>query len=148
MAWPKPTDFIEAVQDLRGCAGDEELRGGEVARTPLGLPMLWSGNFADVFKIHCPATGNTWALKCFTREVRGLQDRYRNIAAHLEQSRLPFTVDFQYLERGLRIGGGWYPVLKMRWVEGLTLAEFVEEHLQRPANLRMLLDLWGLRGRP
>ena len=142
MAWPKATDFIEAVQDLRVSMEDEELRGGEVARTPLGLPMLWSGNFADVFKIHCPATGNTWALKCFTREVRGLQDRYRNIAAHLEQAQLPFTVDFQYLEQGIRIGGERFPVLKMRWVEGLTLAEFVEEHLERPSNLKMLLDLW------
>ena len=60
MPWPKATDFIEAVQDLRVCVDDEELRGGEVARTPLGLPMLWSGNFADVFKIHCSTTGNTW----------------------------------------------------------------------------------------
>ncbi len=104
--------------------------------------MLWSGNFADVFKIHCPATGNTWALKCFTREVAGQRERYRRIAAHLEQAQLPFTVDFQYLEQGLRIGGRWFPALKMRWVEGLTLAEFVEEHLERPGNLKMLLDLW------
>ena len=142
MAWPTATDFIEAVQDLRGRADDEELRGGEVARTPLGLPMLWSGNFADVFKIDCPATGNRWALKCFTREVAGQCDRYRRIAAHLGQAQLPFTVDFQYLEQGLRVGGQWFPALKMRWVEGLTLAEFVEEHLERPGNLRMLLDLW------
>ena len=122
--------------------GDEELRGGEVVRTSLGLPMLWSGNFADVYKIHCPATGSTWALKCFTRQVRGLQERYRSIAAQLEQARLPFTVDFQYLEQGIRISGKWFPALKMLWVEGLTLNQFVEEHLERPANLQMLLDLW------
>ena len=30
----------------------------------------------------------------------------------------------------------------MRWVEGLTLNQFVEEHLDRPQNLQMLLDLW------
>ena len=142
MAWPKATDFIEAVQDLGVSVEDEELRGGEVVRTPLGLPMLWSGNFADVFKIHCPATGNTWALKCFTRQVPGLQDRYRRIATHLEQARLPFTVDFQYLEQGLCIRNERFPVLKMRWIEGLTLTEFVEEHLDRPQNLKMLLDLW------
>ena len=142
MPWPKATDFIEAVQDLCVTVEDEELRGGEVARTPLGLPMLWSGSFADVFKIDCPATGNTWALKCFTREVAGQCGRYRCIAAHLEQAQLPFTVDFQYLEQGIRIGGRWFPALKMRWIEGLTLAEFVEEYLDRPVNLKMLLDLW------
>ena len=83
-----------------------------------------------------------WALKCFTREVSGQRERYRLIAAHLEQAQLPFTVDFQYLEQGIRISGQWFPALKMRWVEGLTLAEFVEEHLDRPGNLKMLLDLW------
>ncbi|MGA2617608.1 MAG: putative Ig domain-containing protein [Thermoguttaceae bacterium] len=71
-----------------------------------------------------------------------MQDRYRSIAAHLEQARLPFTVDFQYQAEGIRVGGGRFPVLKMRWVEGLSLNQFVEEHLERPRNLKMLLDLW------
>ena len=38
---------------------------------------------------------------------------------HLRQARLPFTVDFSYLEQGIRVRGQWYPVLKMEWVEGL-----------------------------
>ncbi|NUQ64356.1 MAG: hypothetical protein HUU20_17965 [Pirellulales bacterium] len=109
-------------------------------KDPLLLGLLWSGNFADVYKLHCPATGNTWALKCFTRPVARLCERYRSIAAHLEQANPPFTVDFQYLEQGIRIDGGRFPVLKMRWVEGLLLNQFVEEHVQRPRNLRMLLQ--------
>ncbi|MEI8374270.1 MAG: hypothetical protein WCJ35_15715 [Planctomycetota bacterium] len=142
MAWPKNTDYHEAIQNPRVSFHDEELRGGEVAGNALGLPMLWSGGFADVYKVHCPATGNTWAVKCFTREVRSLQERYRSIAEHLKQARLPFTVDFQYLDQGIRIAGVWFPILKMHWVEGLTLDQFVKEHLDRPKNLEMLLDLW------
>ena len=142
MAWAKATQFIEAVQDLRGCAGDEELRGGEVECTPLGLPMLWSGNFADVYKIHCPATGNTWALKCFTRAISGRQERYRHVAAQLDAAGLPFTVPFVYLEQGIQVGGRWFPAVKMQWVEGQTLNRFVEESLDKPLMLRQLLDLW------
>ena len=142
MAWAKATQFIEAVQDLRGSTEDEELRQGEVACTRLGLPMLWSGNFADVYKIHCPATGNTWALKCFTRAINGRQDRYRHVAAHLEAADLPFTVPFVYLEQGIRIRGQWFPAVKMQWVEGQTLNRFVEESLDKPLMLRQLLDLW------
>ena len=138
----KATQFLGAVQDLRGCASDEELRGGEVAYTSLGLPMLWSGNFADVYKIHCPATGNTWALKCFTRAITGRQERYRHIAAQLEAAGLPFTVPFVYLEQGIQIRGQWYPAVKMQWVEGQTLNRFVEESLDKPLMLRQLLDLW------
>ena len=142
MAWPRATDYSEAVQNLRVSMIDEELREGRLAWNSIGLPMLWAGNFADVYKVHCPATGNTWAIKCFTREVRGLHERYRSISAHLDQVRLPFTVDFQYLEQGIRVGGQTFPILKMRWVEGQTLTQFVEEHLERPRNLKMLLDLW------
>ena len=83
-----------------------------------------------------------WALKCFTREVSGRQERYRHIAAALEAARLPFTVPFVYLEHGIQVHGQWFPAVKMEWVEGQTLNRFVEESLEKPKMLRQLLDLW------
>ncbi len=142
MPWPTPTDFRHAIQDPPGALADEELRGGAVARNPRGLPMLWSGNFASVYRIHCPATGKTWALKCFTREVSTRQERYRQIAACLKAARLPFIVPFVYLERGIQVHGQWFPAVKMEWVEGQTLNRFVEESLEKPKMLRQLLELW------
>jgi len=105
-------------------------------------PARWAGNFAGVWKIGCPLSGNTWALKCFIRETPGLRDRYREISTHLSRVKLPFTVDFSYLERGIRVRGEWFPALKMQWVEGLTLDQFVKDHLERPRMLRQLLGLW------
>jgi formylglycine-generating enzyme required for sulfatase activity len=142
MSWPTPTQYFEAVQNLRSSVGDEELIEGRPACNVQGMPMLWSGHFADVYKIECPATGNIWALKCFTREVAGLRDRYRDISVHLKQAKLPFTVRFQYLESGIRIAGRWFPALKMRWIEGLSLNQFVENHVNRPKTLGQLLVLW------
>ena len=142
MPWPSTTEYNDAIQNLRTSVSDDELRAGELARTPLALPMLWSGNFADVYKVQCPATGNTWAVKCFTRESPGLRDRYREISTHLKQARLPFIVDFQFVEPGIRAGGGWYPFLKMRWVEGLALNQFVAEYLENRRTLERLLPIW------
>src|SRR5262249_30599509 len=89
-----------------------------------------------------------WAVKCFTREAPGLRERYREISKHLQQARLPFTVDFRCLGRGIRVRGRWLPVLKMRWAQGLTLYAFVREYLDRPAVLRALLGTWAyLAGR-
>ena len=139
MPWPTPTQYFEAIQNIRSCVGDGELIEGQPVCNTQGMPMLWSGHFADVYKIQCPATGNIWALKCFTREVAGLRDRYRDISSHLEQADLPFTVGFQYLEEGIRVGGRWYSALKMRWVEGLSLNRFVENHVNRPKTLGQLL---------
>jgi len=142
MPWPTPSDYFEAVQNLRSSVQDEELRAGEPALNRLGLPLQWEGGFANVYKAECPASGNTWALKCFTRETPGLSDRFCEIAAHLEQTHLPFTVDFQWIEPGIRVRGTWYPLLKMRWVEGPTLNQFVEHSLGRPERLQKVLDVW------
>jgi len=142
MAWPLNQDYNEAIQDPRSCLSDPELRDGEAVCNALGLPRPRSGNFADVYEVNCPASGGRYAVKCFTREVRGLQARYQAISEHLHQAKLPFTVDFKYLDKGIQIRGQWYPILKMQWVEGLTLNEFVRQHLDRPAMLDGLLQIW------
>ena len=70
---------------------------------------------------------------------------YREIAKKLEAAKLPFVVDFNYLEPGIRVRGGWFPVLKMRWVEGLTLNEFFQQELtarDRTYDLRKLPGMW------
>jgi hypothetical protein len=152
MSWPTTNEYNEAIQNLPATAGDDDLRRGEPALNSLGIPSPFAGGFADVYKIHCPHTGKTWAVKCFTREVRERAERYQMIAAHLQNlrlrearhgiARLPFMVDFNYLDRGLLIRGDWYPVLKMRWVEGLALHQFVRDLLDRPRYLKLLLDKW------
>jgi len=141
MAWPTSQDYNEAIQDPRTSLKDPELCGGAATTNALGMPQTRSGNFADVYEFHCPG-GGRYALKCFTREVRGLQQRYQAISDHLRQAKLPFTVDFKYLEKGVRIRGECYPLLKMQWVEGFTLNTFVRDHLDKPATLDGLIQIW------
>src|SRR5262245_50579974 len=128
MRLPQPTDYNEAIQHPRLCFQDEELRGGTVAVSPLGLPRPYSGNFADVYQVNGADGKHSWAVKCFTRSVEGLRQRYQAISEHLSQAGLSFLVDFQYLDQGIRVRGEWFPVLKMRWIEGFTLNEFVRRH--------------------
>lgn len=142
MPLPQSAEYNEAIQNLRTAASDEELRQGSPALNALGTPLLWSGGFADVYKVHCPKTHKTWAVKCFTRESPGLRERYREISAHLHKIRLPFMVDFQFVEPGLRIGRRQYPFLKMRWVEGLSLNAFLADYLEKPKILAKLQLLW------
>jgi hypothetical protein len=120
IAWPLSQDYNEAVQSPTTNFADADLRRGKTACNALGIPLPCSGNFADVYQVRCP-DDQRWAVKCFTREVAGLHQRYDAISRHLRQAKLPFTVDFSYLDDGIRVRGRWYPVLKMEWVEGLTL---------------------------
>ncbi len=141
MSWPLSQDYNEAIQTPAGNFADPDLRRGEAATNALGIPMPYSGNFADVYQVRCP-DGSRWAVKCFTREAPGLRERYAEISKHLRRANLPFMVDFTYLEQGIRVLGRWYPVLKMQWVEGLTLNQFVKQYADRPVTLEALLQTW------
>src|SRR5271165_4235343 len=134
MAWPQSQDYNEAIQNPQSSFGDPELRGGQAVTNAMGMPMPRSGNFADVYEF-IGASGQRWAIKCFTRQVPGLQERYGLISKSLAQAKLPFMVDFDYLARGIRIRGEFFPVLKMHWVEGLLLNEFVRNNLDKPVLL-------------
>jgi HEAT repeat protein len=140
MAWPLSQDYNEAIQSPRSNFADEELRHADPVLNALGIPIPCSGNFADVYQMHSPR--GRWAVKCFTREVQGLRERYAAISRCLSAARLPFTVDFSFLEQGIRIRGEWYPVLKMQWVEGVTLNAFVREYADKPAMMKTLLQVW------
>jgi hypothetical protein len=145
MSWPLSQDYNEAVQNPAMNFADPELKRCRAATNAMGLPMPYSGNFADVYQFVSPG-GPRWAVKCFTREVAGLHARYDAISRHLRLMGLPFAVDFTYLEKGILVAGQWYPVLKMEWVEGLTLNEFVSRAADKPATLEVLLQVWGRMG--
>ncbi len=138
MTWPLSQDYNETIQSPATCFSDPELRLAEATCNALGIPMPRSGNFADVYEMTHPS-GRKWAVKCFTRQVSGLRERYAAISAHLRQVNLPFMVDFSYLEQGIKIKGQWYPVLKMDWVEGSNLNEFIRTH----AGDGQCLDIFG-----
>ena len=140
--WPTAAQFNEAVQNLRTSMSDPELQGGTPAVNAQGLPLLYAGGFADVYQVHCPETGNTWAVKIFKHEVRDLRERYAAISQCLDQTRLGFMVDFRYLDAGVRISGAWYPIVKMHWIEGQKLNQFVAQSLDQPRMLDQLFRLW------
>ena len=90
MTWPTPTDYRNAIQNPASCFTDPELAPGQSAADLLGLPLMYAGNFSSVYKLHCPGA-QTWAVKCFTRQVSDLQERYAAISTHLERARRKFA---------------------------------------------------------
>jgi WD40 repeat protein len=140
MNWPTSQDYNEAVQDPASFT-DPSLKGGEVVLNALGLPVPRSGNFADVYQFK-GGDGKMWALKCFTRKVPGLRERYAKIDEHLNKAKLPFAVGFKFFQEGIQVKGEKFPLLKMEWVEGFTLNEFVAQNLAKPHYLHALMQMW------
>ncbi|HEY1189268.1 MAG TPA: hypothetical protein VGE74_16570, partial [Gemmata sp.] len=142
MSWPLSHEFNEAIQNPKVAFADPDLRDGEVVVGATGLPLPRSGNFADVYQMR-GADGRDWAIKCFTRPVAGLGDRYAKISTALERAGLPFAVGFKFLTEGIRVGGVWRPIVMMEWVEGLLLNQVVRDAAGKPATLGALGQMWA-----
>ena len=144
MTWPICSDYQEVIQHPKRCFQDPDLKEGQVRVDRYGLPQAITGNFAIVFQVTSP-NGQRWAVKCFTREVPSLRERYQAISEHLQRVRLPCMVDFHYLDSGILVRGRWYPILKMHWVEGKPLNAFVRDCLNNHngrETLQALTQLW------
>lgn len=137
--WPTPQDYNEAVQNPATSFSDPELQVSECAVDNLGLPRPVSGAFASVYQMNRP-DGTRYAVRCFLRNVKDQAKRYETLSAFIMNDSLDSTVKFDYQERGILIRGEWFPVLKMEWVEGQTLDNYIRSNLQNRHKLFELKD--------
>ena len=144
MPWPGITDFSEAVQNPRLCFKGTELEAATVSVNQRGMPMVFSGSFACVYSVS--VANSTYAVRCFTREVSDQQARYGELSTYLLNVLPPSFVHFEYLEHGISLGGDWYPIVKMEWVDGDLLSRFVDSRVNEPNTLLRIAAQW--RGGP
>jgi hypothetical protein len=136
VAWPSRQDYREALQACDVAFSDPELKHATAVCDNLGMPRAFSGQNATVFQLRNGP--RTWAVKCFAHDFADQHRRYAAVSAHLQKVRLPYTVAFEFLDKGINVRGAWYPVLKMEWVEGEPLKRFIERRLRDPAALHQL----------
>ena len=122
-SWPTPQDYNEAVQNLHLNLKDPELRAGEVESGHLGIPRPITGAFASVYRVGGKEAD--WALRCFLRNIPDVQWRYEKISDFVQHDSLTYTVAFDFQPAGIKVGALWYPVLKMEWVDGETLDNYL-----------------------
>lgn len=136
MNWPTAQEYNEAIQNPSACFADSDLAQCKTAVNLLGLPRVASGNFASVYKVE--SAEQSWAVRCFLSNRSDQALRYKIISDFVLFDQLNCTVDFHYIEQGIRVAGNWFPVLKMPWIDGELLDQFVLKNVGRPQTI---LDL-------
>lgn len=117
---PSVDDYAAAVRNPGLCFSDDALCSGAVQRHELGRRSV-------VFQL-TSSDGSRHAVKCFTREEPRRLPRYERIFQGLTALKPRWAAEFAYLEDGIRVGGEMYPVLRMDWVEGMSLLTWLREH--------------------
>ncbi|MFI8389828.1 hypothetical protein [Streptomyces sp. NPDC085540] len=148
--FPSGAAYAEALQHTQLCFQHPELKAARPELTRLGLPRAISGAFASVFSLTSATSGQRYAVKCFTRHVPDQERRYRAISdrlARLDSAELSqqWNLGFEYLPDAIRVGKDLYPVLKMEWIEAVTLSSWLEDnHTDRFAVDRLADRFEGL----
>ena len=139
MQWPERCEYEEAVQDPRNLR-DPELKDGNPRRTENDLFFFIKdrGSYSITCKIDKDST--TFALRCWTKEVRNAAHRYEQISAYLKQVNLPYFVDFAYVPEGIFVNGTTYPITRMEWVEGSRLRGFIDDTLDTPDMFKTVAE--------
>jgi ssDNA-binding Zn-finger/Zn-ribbon topoisomerase 1/predicted Ser/Thr protein kinase len=140
MFLPNAQQYQEAVQNPRFVFDDPELKLCVPYVNKFNMPISSAGGFAIVFKFK--GTGRDWAVRCFTRAAGDQEQRYAAINAHIKSCKLPYTVSFDYLRKGILVNGKWHPILKMEWAEGQRLDSFICTHLNQPDKLVDMSHAW------
>ncbi len=141
MNYPLISEYLEAIK-----SAEDNFAELSYLRPVLGndgMPVMSVGNFAVVFKMKDEQSGDSYALKCFTKEQEGREEAYREIAKELENVSSPYLVSVRYLEKELFVDTAQteeteFPVLLMDWVEGKTLDKYIRENLDNKYVLEML----------
>ena len=83
MNYPLISEYIEAIK-----SAEDNFKELNYLRPVLGedgLPVMTSGNFAQIFKMKDEQSGKLYAVKCFTKEQEGRAEAYREITKELKE---------------------------------------------------------------
>jgi eukaryotic-like serine/threonine-protein kinase len=138
--WPDASAYAIAARDVASFFTVPELQGASLRRSPLGLPLPATGRNAAVFK--ATVDGADLAVRVFTRAPNDGPERYRRIGEHISHLEGVLFPNVRWLDDSVHVGGATWPMIRMDWVEGLTLDHWVGAHRHDPELLRDFARRW------
>lgn len=125
--YPSISEYIESIRFAED--NFDRLKHLAPVLKPNGEPFFSQGNFAVVFKM-TDGNGKFYALKCFTRELPGRDERYELICNELQCMQSGFFLSLNYFRAELFVDSAntneeLFPVLLMEWVDGMPLDGYI-----------------------
>lgn len=127
------SDYKVVIKQQK-CIKDPVLSGGKVRLLPSGDPWRDIGGFCVVFKYE--TSRKNYAIRCWYQELDGIKERTSKIASTINQSGLPYFVEFKYVENGIfTMNAGIQPIIRMEWVDACNLKEYIYKNKSYTSKL-------------
>jgi hypothetical protein len=164
--WPEKKRYVEVMYNADKYIRDPKLRGASVQRDQKGeRPIVYSGSFSSVFKL-TTGSGRKIAMRVFhpsndvaeRQDLTAFQERYKRLGNYLATLRTkrrlpPEIVEFALVDDGIRVpevvdgkkvGEQILPIMKLPWISGRNLDEWVGRRLGqgRGKAVGLLAENW------
>jgi serine/threonine protein kinase len=131
-------DIINAVNNLDTFLKVKALNGAVVKKKTNGQPFFFTGGFTMVFQLE--KQSKKWAFRVWHTNIHNIKERFQKISKYLTTQNLPYFAEFIYDEKGLLITGELVDTIRMEWINGLLLKDYIEQNLQNKQNLEQLAE--------
>jgi serine/threonine protein kinase len=118
---------------------DEHAKNGVFRRDSRGRLIAYTGGFSVVFP-YVSSDGTKWAFRCWHSDISNTQKRYEIISDAIRKANMDFLCEFDYIEKGVNVEGKIYPTTRMRWVDGVTIKEYICQNRNSKQTLLTLAD--------
>lgn len=118
---------------------DEHAKNGTFRRDARGRLIAYTGGFSVVFPYELP-DGTKWAFRCWHSDISNTKKRYEIISEAIKRANLNFLCEFNYIEKGINVEGNIYPTTRMRWVEGITIKDYICKYRLSKDKLKALAE--------
>lgn len=132
-------DIRTSIENKNSLVIDKHAQQGTFLRDDRGRLLAYAGGFSVVFP-YCTNNGEKWAFRCWHADVSNTQRRYEIISESIRHSGLSFLTDFIYEKEGIIVDGTVYPTIRMKWVEGLPIKEYICNNRTSRGILNNLAD--------
>ena len=147
--WPTSADYSRALQNPQTAFADAGLMTCTIERDRNRQPLPRSGAFASVYRATYNGTNRDVGIRVFNHRVEERRERYEAISLYLKTRQLNCLVEFEYLEKGIRVPDSKgllrsFSMIKMDWVEGLTLFDWTRNQCaaRNTQSLLQACDRW------
>ena len=118
---------------------DNHAKNGIFERDARGRLIAYAGGFSIVFP-YTTANGEKWAFRCWHSDIKNSKKRYETISDAIIKAKLSFLCEFQYIDKGINVEGNIYPTTRMRWIDGITIKDYIYQNRNSKDLLIALAD--------
>lgn len=136
---PTVPSIRTSVENQNVLVLDKHAKNGIFRRDTRGRLIAYSGGFSVVFPYET-ANGEKWAFRCWHVDANNSQRRYEIISNAIQKAQLDFLCGFEYVEHGINIEGEIYPTTRMRWIDGVSLKDYICQNRNSMQLLKMLAE--------